>query len=456
MEPSRLNIAGKTATSAQNASKEMKISDRCTLLEQHAFSLRFKSRALEAAYLRGVAASRLPVLIAIASFDICMYLLQLALSTSVVPIGVVSVPKNAAFAQLRNLACLYSLIAAIHWRSMNSGFSAGQVSLSSSVQVSMTLPYAPPSQSPSPSFHHWQGELLLSCLLSGMLTILVRAVGSSQSWVYVSFFLICTSQVLRLRWFVGAAAMALPVIFCICRSLRLAWDPEQDFQGLFPFLKVSTVGIMSSEIMFQLAAAWAVGTLMGFLSDSSRREAFANHRRALAAANTELTEVRARVAAEHELAAAQSVAEARSALAAREKASNEAKSDFISMLCHEIRTPLNGCLASAEMLLQTDLSVSDCYHLSFSFSRSKVFKSCLLLPNSTDSADCICTLQNTLYRMIKKNWRIQCVSLALFSFPPFPIFLIFSSSRLESRWMSCAHHSASQHSWEMFIGSFRQ
>ena len=41
----------------------------------------------------------------------------------------------------------------------------------------------------------------------------------------------------------------------------------------------------------------------------------------------------------------------------RERASNEAKSEFMSLMCHEVRTPLNGCLASAEMLLETPLQV---------------------------------------------------------------------------------------------------
>jgi hypothetical protein len=31
---------------------------------------------------------------------------------------------------------------------------------------------------------------------------------------------------------------------------------------------------------------------------------------------------------------------------------------FMSLMCHEVRTPLNGCLASAEMLLETPLKVS--------------------------------------------------------------------------------------------------
>ena len=87
---------------------------------------------------------------------------------------------------------------------------------------------------------------------------------------------------------------------------------------------------------------------MGYLSDDSRRESFASHRLAMAAAAAELQQAQA-------LASAQAKAEAESVLVQRERSANEAKSEFISMLCHEIRTPLNGCLASAEMLLQTDL-----------------------------------------------------------------------------------------------------
>lgn len=194
--------------------------------------------------------------------------------------------------------------------------------------------------------------MLLGSVVSLVLTLLIiRSVESSSNWVFVAFFLICTTQVLRLRWAVGAALLSVPVAVCAWRNLLVLVSTE-------PLsLRVSSTGPLAPETIFHLAAAWAVGTLMGYLADSSRREAFASHRLALSAAATELVEVRARVAAEHKLAAAQAVAEARSSMAEREKASIEAKSEFISMLCHEIRTPLNGCLASAEMLLQTELSV---------------------------------------------------------------------------------------------------
>lgn len=61
--------------------------------------------------------------------------------------------------------------------------------------------------------------------------------------------------------------------------------------------------------------------------------------------------------AQHELAQAQAQAQQRALTVAREKAANEAKSEFMSLMCHEVRTPLNGCLASAEMLLDTALEV---------------------------------------------------------------------------------------------------
>jgi hypothetical protein len=45
----------------------------------------------------------------------------------------------------------------------------------------------------------------------------------------------------------------------------------------------------------------------------------------------------------------------RALVVVKEKSANDAKSEFMSLMCHEVRTPLNGCLASAEMLLETPL-----------------------------------------------------------------------------------------------------
>lgn len=81
-------------------------------------------------------------------------------------------------------------------------------------------------------------------------------------------------------------------------------------------------------------------------------------RQAASADGPPLCCLQARVLMERELAAAQQQAAARALVVAKEKAANEAKSEFMSLMCHEVRTPLNGCLASAEMLLDTELSVS--------------------------------------------------------------------------------------------------
>ena len=88
------------------------------------------------------------------------------------------------------------------------------------------------------------------------------------------------------------------------------------------------------------------------------RQMFANHKLASAAAEKELQEAQARATVQQQLATAQAQAAHRALTVAREKAANEAKSEFMSLMCHEVRTPLNGCLASAEMLLETPLQVS--------------------------------------------------------------------------------------------------
>jgi signal transduction histidine kinase len=94
---------------------------------------------------------------------------------------------------------------------------------------------------------------------------------------------------------------------------------------------------------------------------TQRRLAFAHGTSARRAA-----ELRAQVA-EKQLAEQKWAAEAqqretstlRSALADAE-AAIAAKSRLMSVMCHEVRTPLNGCLACAEMLLETPLQVIIC------------------------------------------------------------------------------------------------
>lgn len=103
--------------------------------------------------------------------------------------------------------------------------------------------------------------------------------------------------------------------------------------------------------------SWVCDGASKRLSSHACRQMFANHRLAFAAAEMEVHEAKARLEAQNQLAAAQAQAAQRALVVAREKASNEAKSEFMSLMCHEVRTPLNGCLASAEMLLETVLQV---------------------------------------------------------------------------------------------------
>lgn len=200
-----------------------------------------------------------------------------------------------------------------------------------------------------------QAEFLLGAIVAFVLAQLVLL---PSYGIYVMFFVIATPVILRLRWVSGAVAMAFPItIFMWNRlSTQQILEALQESHTMLIGGSLDTTKEKSAgEILLHLLVAWAVSTLMGFLSDSSRRVTFVKERIAQAAAEFEVGQIRARILTEKELVAAQALAEARSMLIEREKASNEAKSEFISMLCHEIRTPLNGCLASAEMLLQTEL-----------------------------------------------------------------------------------------------------
>lgn len=107
--------------------------DRCKLLEQHPFSLRFKSPAIEAAYLHQVAVSRLPVLVAIAVFDICMFFVRLIVASSMGHAGGIS--NIPVWAQLRNLAVLYSLLSLFYWRSKKEGATSAQVRVRASYRL---------------------------------------------------------------------------------------------------------------------------------------------------------------------------------------------------------------------------------------------------------------------------------------------------------------------------------
>jgi hypothetical protein len=301
----------------------------CKLLyAQSALTLQFKSRFIEGQYLRDAAASRLPILIIICCFDVAIYLIRLATRIAGAR-TTLSAALRALALQLGNLAVLYGLMGFVNWRSRKRGHAAS-----------------------------FQEELLLSLLVASSICILVVN-SAGERTAYAAFFLVCATSVLKIRWTVGTAALALPMALVTAVGLGLhAALP-------LPAYLLAAAPTVSVDVVVNFLTAWAVGGLMGFISDSERRRCFIHHRAALAAAEKELGEARARVQAERDLAAAQAQAQARALVVARERAASEAKSEFMGLMMHEVRTPLNGCLASAEMLLETDLDVSFCACLFF-------------------------------------------------------------------------------------------
>eukprot|EP00887_Chlorella_sp_A99_P001878 scaffold19.g1878.t1 len=240
-------------------------------------------------------------------------------------------------------------------------------------------------------------EWLLGTLLAAAICVLLsslRAEAAPREYVYVAFFLICTSSVLKFRWWVGTLVLALPTALALAQNLPAALAGGAAAAAAAcgagacaADAAPRAVAPLPGEALVHIAVAWAVGALMAFISDSNRRQGFLHHKLALGAAGKEIREIRHRVQVggrglgrlarrlarsvapgwpagwragwrapvERELAAAQAQAATRAISVAKEKAANEAKSEFMSLMCHEVRTPLNGCLASAEMLLDTSL-----------------------------------------------------------------------------------------------------
>ncbi|PRW57078.1 hybrid sensor histidine kinase response regulator [Chlorella sorokiniana] len=338
--PQEAAAAGDPAAEQQSAFK------------QHWLSLAFSGSQAEAEYCSEQAASRWRVLALVGGFDCAMFVVRAAAKAfGGEPLG------SSLLLQLGNMVALYSAMALLNARSRRGGSRAAQ-----------------------------QEELLLSGLIAAVISVLLLSLrpGNACDYVYAALFLTCTSSVLRLRWLVGTVALAVPVLLATATNLRLsgaggeaqaaaagtcladlgagdpagaacpAAAPGAAVAALGP-LEFVAVGPLQLEALVHILVAWAVGALMAYVSDSNRRDSFMNHQLAVGAAAKELGEVQARMLMERELAQAQQQAAARALVVVKEKAANEAKSEFMSLMCHEVRTPLNGCLASAEMLLDTEL-----------------------------------------------------------------------------------------------------
>lgn len=158
--------------------------------------------------------------------------------------------------------------------------------------------------------------MCMACAICSLLASLTP--GNSSDYVYAAYFLICTSTFLKIRWWVGTSVMATPV------AVAKLWH-----RGQAPVL-------LPSDAMVHIVVAWAVGGLMAYLAEWYRRQMFASQKMAAAAHQKELLEAQARIKAQRQLAAAQAQAAHRALSVAREKASNEAKSEFMSLMCHEV------------------------------------------------------------------------------------------------------------------------
>lgn len=203
------------------------------------------------------------------------------------------------------------------WERDPSSCNQGRPNIALSCPASHVSTYTFPPDFPTAQ----QEELLLSvCMACAICSLLASLTpGNSSDYVYAAYFLICTSTFLKIRWWVGTSVMATPV------AVAKLWH-----RGQAPVL-------LPSDAMVHIVVAWAVGGLMAYLAEWYRRQMFASQKMAAAAHQKELLEAQARIKAQRQLAAAQAQAAHRALSVAREKASNEAKSEFMSLMCHEVR-----------------------------------------------------------------------------------------------------------------------
>ncbi|GBF98529.1 PAS PAC sensor hybrid histidine kinase [Raphidocelis subcapitata] len=353
----------RTASAAAAAAAANGVAPAAAGIAVHPLTLAFRSEAMEGDFLRDVANSRWPVLLAVFVFDCLCFTFRFAAKLAgggeqacAQPMEVVREMGH----QLANMAMLYVAIGLLNARARRSGSTAAR-----------------------------QEEFLLSAAMAAAISNLLASLraDNASDYVYMSYFLIATTTFLKIRWWVGTALLAVPMaaahawhgspaaataLWAAAHAVPggVDWGPPS--AGSLRWLLTGSAepvdgdfggnggqgggGILPADAVVHITVAWAVGGLMAYLCDWYRRQMYAHSRLAAAAHEKELAEARARVAAERQLAAAQRQAAQRALSVAREKAANEAKSEFMSLMCHEVRTPLNGCLASAEMLLETPLA----------------------------------------------------------------------------------------------------
>ncbi|DBA83742.1 TPA: hypothetical protein ACH3X1_006273 [Trebouxia sp. C0004] len=276
-------------------------------LEISQITLNFRDAAVEAEFQQDVAIRRRPILLLVFCFDVICYLFRMAAKFLRTDIKLAALMRSI-FPQFCNMMLLYTFLGLLNRRSRRLGDSAAR-----------------------------QEEYMLTGIMTLAICSLLATINESnpQDYVYAAMFMISTTCFLKIQWLVGTSFMILPL------AVTHFWHKNAN--------------VLPTDAMVHLIVSWAVGGFMAYLSDTYRRQMFVNHRLAKVAAEKELQEAQARINVQQQLAAAQAQAAQRAISVAREKVANEAKSEFMSLMCHEVRTPLNGCLASAEMLLEMPL-----------------------------------------------------------------------------------------------------
>ena len=102
-----------------------------------------------------------------------------------------------------------------------------------------------------------QEEVLLSSAVALAVTSLLLNLqkGSGQDYAFACFFLISATLLLRVRWFLGALVLAIPVLAVFSAPL---WGSDLPH-------------VLPHDAELHLTIAWALGALIAYLADDHRR-----------------------------------------------------------------------------------------------------------------------------------------------------------------------------------------
>ena len=108
-----------------------------------------------------------------------------------------------------------------------------------------------------------QEEALLSATVALAVSVLLLNLkkGSGQDYTFACFFLISATLLLRVRWHLGTACLAIPVLLVHSAPLWGSGLPQ----------------VLPQDAEVHLTVAWALGALVAFLADAHRRCVFRHH-----------------------------------------------------------------------------------------------------------------------------------------------------------------------------------